>query len=119
MSLSLCLCSTKSNQHRGILSLVSTSGAPAFQSKLEKLVMTSTCVTDKSLELLARNLVTLKHLDVSGSQVSEGGIVKFRERRPECQLMAEQASDGDIVKEKEEEEGGVGEVAALNDNCDS
>ena len=86
--------------------------------------MTSTCVTDKSLELLARNLATLKHLDVSGSQVSEGGIVKFRERRPECQLMAEpsaeeQASDGEVVKDKEEEEGGVGEVAALNDNCDS
>ena len=117
---------------RGILSLVSTSGAPAFQSKLKKLVMAGTCVTDKSLDLLARNLATLKHLDVSGSEVTEGGKVKFCERRPDCQLKAEAlvAEDGeggdDVVKgeEEEEEEGeereqGVGGEAALNENCDS
>ena len=118
--------------NRGILSLVSTSGAPAFQSKLEKLVMAGTCVTDKSLDLLARHLATLKHLDVSGSEVTEGGTLKFRERRPDCQLEAEalveeEASDG-VVQDKEEEEdgedldkgeeGGGGE-AALNENCDS
>ena len=119
--------------NRGILSLVSTSGAPAFQSKLEKLVMAGTCVTDKSLDLLARHLATLKHLDVSGSEVTEGGTVKFSERRPDCQLkaealMEEQASNG-VVKEKEEDddEGGdldkgeerVGGKVALNENCDS
>ena len=133
VSLCLCLCSTKTNQHRGILSLVSTSGAPAFQSKLKKLVMAGTCVTDKSLDLLARNLATLKHLDVSGSEVTEGGKVKFCERRPDCQLKAESlvAEDGeggdDVVKgeeeeeeeEEEEREQGVGGEAALNENCDS
>ena len=128
LSLSLCLCSTKTNQHRGILSLVSTSGAPAFQSKLEKLVMAATCVTDKSLELLARHLATLKHLDVSGSQVSEGGIVKFRERRPDCLLKAEaltEEQDGDVKDIEGDDEGDLGErekgvgEAALNKNCDS
>ena len=121
VSLSLCLylCSTKTNQHRGILSLVSTSGAPAFQSKLKKLVMAGTCVTDKSLDLLARHLASLKHLDVSGSKVTEGGIIKFSERRPNCQLKSEalveeQASDG-VVKDRGGENfaEGDGEAALL------
>ena len=94
--------------------------------------MAGTCVTDKSLDLLARHLATLKHLDVSGSEVTEGGTVKFRERRPDCQLKAEalveeQASNG-VVQDKEEEEDGEdldkgeegsGGEAALNENCDS
>ena len=120
--------------NRGILSLVSTSGAPTFHSKLEKLVMAGTCVTDKSLDLLARHLATLKHLDVSGSEVTEGGTVKFRERRPDCQLEAkalveDQASSNGVVQDKEEEEEdgedldkgeeGSGGEAALNENCDS
>ena len=95
--------------------------------------MAGTCVTDKSLDLLARHLATLKHLDVSGSEVTEGGTLKFRQRRPDCQLKAdalveEQASNG-VVQDKEEEEedgedldkgeeGGGGQ-AALNENCDS
>jgi len=111
---------------RGILSLVSTSGAPAFQSKLQKLVMAGTCVTDKSLDLLARNLASLKHLDVSCSKVTEEGTVKFSERRPDCQLKAEalveeQASDGVLKGRGDEElerEEGEGKVA-LNENCDS
>merc|ERR1739842_102301 len=111
---------------RGILSLVSTSGTPAFQSKLKKLVMAGTCVTDKSLDLLARHLASLQHLDVSGSKATEGGTIKFSERRPDCQLKSEaleeeeEADDG-VVKDRggeNLEEGGGGE-AALNENCDS
>jgi len=104
---------------RGILSLVSTSGDPPFKSKLEKLVMAGTCVTDKSLDLLARHLASLKHLDVSGSKVTEGGTVKFSERRPNCQLKSEalveeQASDG-VVKDRGGENlaEGDGEAALL------
>jgi hypothetical protein len=110
---------------RGILSLVSTSGTPAFQSKLQKLVMAGTCVTDKSLDLLARHLASLKHLDVSGSKATEGGTIKFSERRPDCQLKSEalveeEASDG-VVKDRGAENLDRGEEgkAALNENCDS
>lgn len=110
---------------RGILSLVSTSGAPAFQSKLEKLVMAGTCVTDKSLDLLARNLASLKHLDVSTTKVTEGGTVKFSERRPDCQLKAEALVEEQavgVVKGRGGEEPDRGEnggEVALNENCDS
>jgi len=101
---------------RGILSLVSTSGAPAFQSKLEKLVMAGTSVTDKSLDLLARHLATLNHLDVSGSEVTEPGKVQFCERRPDCLLKAE------LLNGEEREpphEGSDEEVAESAENCDS
>jgi len=101
---------------RGILSLVSTSGAPAFQSKLEKLVMAGTSVTDKSLDLLARHLATLRHLDVSGSDVTEPGKVQFCERRPDCLLKAE------LLNGEEREpphEGSDEEVAESAENCDS
>lgn len=85
--------------------------------------MAGTCVTDKSLDLLARHLASLKHLDVSGSKATEGGTVKFSERRPDCQLKSEalveeQASDG-VVKDRGGENLEGGGEAALNENCDS
>ena len=75
--------------------------------------MAGTSVTDKSLDLLARHLATLNHLDVSGSDVTEGGKVQFCERRPDCLLKAE------LLNGEEREpprEGSDGEVAG---NCDS
>lgn len=74
---------------RGILSLISTSGVPVFHSKLQKLVMARTSVTDKSLELLASKLPSLRHLDVRASQVTCAGVAEFQELRSACVLLAE------------------------------
>ena len=87
--------------------------------------MAGTCVTDKSLDLLARNLASLKHLDVSTTKVTEGGTVKFSERRPDCQLKAEALVEEQavgVVKGRGGEEPDRGEdggEVALNENCDS
>ena len=75
--------------------------------------MAGTSVTDKSLDLLARHLATLNHLDVSGSDVTEGGKVQFCERRPDCLLKAELLSG---EEGEPPHEGSDGEVAG---NCDS
>ena len=78
--------------------------------------MAGTSVTDKSLDLLARHLATLNHLDVSGSEVTEVGKVQFCERRPDCLLKAE------LLNGEEREpphEGSDEEVAASAGNCDS
>ena len=78
--------------------------------------MAGTSVTDKSLDLLARHLATLNHLDVSGSEVTEAGKVQFCERRPDCLLKAE------LLNGEEREpphEGSDEEVAVSAGNCDS
>ena len=75
--------------------------------------MAGTSVTDKSLDLLARHLATLRHLDVSGSEVTEPGKVQFCERRPDCLLKAELLNG---EERQPPHEGSDEEVAG---NCDS
>ena len=75
--------------------------------------MAGTSVTDKSLDLLARHLATLRHLDVSGSEVTEGGKVQFCERRPDCLLKAE------LLNGEEREPPHEGSDEEVAGNCDS
>ena len=97
--------------------LVSSSGAPPFHSKLQKLVMAGsvrdmvvmnnhhlvssrTSVTDRSLELLA-SLSTLAHLDVTDSKVSAAGSLDFRLQRPHVLLVADHLLEDQEMQEQD------------------
>lgn len=87
----VCICATDCDIHDDDLKVL------ASDSKLKRLHLSGSPITDKSVGYLLR-LINLRALDITGTKISKQGVQQLKEGLPNCSVLRYDQQDHEVIE---------------------